>query len=186
MWYILFSFVGDNENPDQDPYVNLPAAAATYAIGGMATHWTACTPEEHRDIEHSKLIGDNEWTFLYNEAKMRIKTTQEMFDDTKPGSGVKNVITPANNFIKPHEQSFFIRNTIVLEHLKATYPNLTDEEAMPQYLPLAGERRKEAPEFITWSGTDTVLDDEIIKSLEKEESKLELKVMSRHHYSYVD
>ena len=169
-------FVSNNENPCQDPYLNLPDAAATYAVGGMATHWTACTPEEDPS-ERSKLISDKQWPILYDEAKALLKTSQEMFDDTKPGSYAKKV-TPGGKFI---------RNNLVLETLKSTYPNLTDPKAIPQYLPLAGERRPDTPEFITWSGSDTVLGDDIINELGKTTCKLELKVsscISQHTCAY--
>ncbi|XP_068745924.1 uncharacterized protein [Montipora capricornis] len=84
-------FVANNENPEQNPYDNLPAASATYAVGGMATHWTACTPREHPTIERSQLFTDQEWDEMYKEAETILKTNQNMFDDTKidqPGGGV--------------------------------------------------------------------------------------------------
>ena len=145
-------FISNNENPDQDPYYNLPDAAATYAVGGMATHWTACTPREHPTIERSTLIDDKEWDELYCDAESLLKTNQKMFDDPS-----------------------YIRNNLVLNTLKDTYPYLQGDAA-PQYLPLAGERREKAEEFITWTGADTVLGDELINSLGKEDSKFILKV----------
>lgn len=146
-------FISNNENPDQDPYYNLPDAAATYAVGGMATHWTACTPREHPTIERSTLIDDKEWDELYCDAESLLKTNQKMFDDPK-----------------------YIRNNLVLNTLKTTYPHLQGNGA-PQYLPLAGERREKAKEFITWTGADTILGDALINSLGKEDSKFILKEM---------
>lgn len=43
-------YVRGNMNPAQSPYTNLPAAACTYAIGGMATHWTAHCPRPHSTV----------------------------------------------------------------------------------------------------------------------------------------
>lgn len=176
---ILRRFVSNNENPEQSAYVNLPAAAATYGVGGMATHWTACTPEEHAKIERSKLISPEEWKTLYAEAKELFKTSQDMFDDTKSGSGVQAAIladSTAENHGPYHDQSHFIRNPLVRDTLRNAYPDLKGENVEPQYLPLAGERRKDAPEFITWSGADTVIGDDIIKDLGSKESKIEIKV----------
>ncbi|XP_068712207.1 uncharacterized protein [Montipora foliosa] len=160
-------FVANNENPEQNPYDNLPAASATYAVGGMATHWTACTPRENPTIERSPLFTDQEWDEMYKEAETILKTNQNMFDDTKidqPGGGAPCGVT------------HFIRNTLVRDNLRSTYPLLKKKEAIPQYLPLAGVRRKDAPEFITWSGADTVLGEDMLKAL-KEGNRFELKEM---------
>ncbi len=142
----------------------------------MATHWTACTPEEHPEIERSTLISGEEWKRLYGEAKELLKTSQEMFDDTKPGSGVKAAVG-AQNPGPFHKQTQFIRNRLVRDTLQKAYPNLTGEDVKPQFLPLAGERRKDVPEFITWSGTDTVLGDDVVNNLGTDQAKLEIKVL---------
>ena len=145
----------------------------------MATHWTACTPEEHTGIERSTLISDDEWQTLYKEAKELFKTSQDMFDDTKAGSGVQAAVladSTVENHGPYHNQSKFIRNPLVRDALRKAYPDLKGKNVEPQYLPLAGERRKDKPEFITWSGADTVLGEDIVKGLESEESKLEIKV----------
>ena len=173
-------FVSNNENPEQDAYVNLPAAAATYGVGGMATHWTACTPEEHPKIERSTLLDEKEWEKYYDIARKLLKTSQDMFDDTKPGSGVKEAVLNVNS-IDPgpfHKLGHFIRNPLVRDQLRKAYPGLTSPEAIPQYLPLAGERRTDVPEFITWSGADTVLGDGIINNLGSGENMLEIKVIT--------
>lgn len=140
----------------------------------MSTHWTACTPEEHPKIERSTLFTDDEWKEYYKKAKDLLKTNQEMFDDTKPGSGVKVPIKKSGDGVY-HRLHHFIRNPLVLDALKEAYPHLKGEAA-PQYLPLAGVRRTDVPEFITWSGTDTILGDTIIDSLGSTDSKLEIKV----------
>lgn len=148
-------FVANNENPEQSPYDNLPENSVTYAVGGMATHWTACTPREHPTIERSPLYTNDEWDRLYGDAETILKTNQNMFDD-----------------------STFIRNNVVRDILRKTYPDLEKKEAIPQYLPLAGVRRKDAPEFIKWSGSDTVLGEDMLKAL-KEGDRFKLKEMSQ-------
>ena len=148
-------FVGNNQNPNQDPFVNLPKAAATYAVGGMSTHWTACTPREYL-TERSKLIQPDTWNLLYKEAEKLLHTNQNMFDDTKidaPGGGAPGGIR------------HFIRNHLVRDTLRKVYPDLKEDHVKPQYLPLAGVRRADKPEFITWSGADTVLGKEMLKKL---------------------
>lgn len=148
--------MSNNQNPKQNPDYNLPAAAAVYAVGGMATHWTAATPREHPTIERSDLLTDKEWDSLYSEAEAILKTNRTMFDHS-------------------------IRNTVVKETLQKTYSHLISPETQPQNLPLAGERREHAPELINWSGGDTVLGEELIDMLKKEDpnKKFTLKVIHK-------
>lgn len=158
--------ITNNANPEQDPYYNLPEASATYAVGGMATHWTACTPREHPS-ERSTLISDEEWDDLYTKAEKLLNTNQNMFDDTKIdefGGGAPDGVT------------HFIRNNLVRDALRSAYPNLQGDKVIPQYLPLAGVRRSDAPEFITWSGADTVLGEVMLEALETE-NRFQLKEM---------
>ena len=145
-----FSFVANNQNPDQDPYYNLPDAAATYAVGGMATHWTACTPREHPGIERSDLLTPDEWDSLYTQAEKYLNTNQTMFEDS-------------------------IRNKVVKQTLRDTYKHLNKKDNQPQNLPLAGKRISH--NLINWSGGDTVLGDDLIMMLETKDSKFTLEVI---------
>lgn len=129
----------------------MPGAAVTYAVGGMATHWTGSTPRQHPTIERSNLLTNEEWDMLYTEAERILKTNQEMFEHS-------------------------IRNTVVKETLRDTYRELKSEKDRPQNLPLAGERNKAVPELVTWSGGDTILGDELINMLGTKNSKFILKV----------
>ena len=113
-------FVKDGQNPDQSPYDNLPDAAATYAVGGMATHWTAAVPREHPTIERSILIEDSEWERLYDESEKLLKKSNTLFEHS-------------------------IRNTLVKKVLRETYVEELAESGtpvkyFPQNLPLAGVR----------------------------------------------
>ena len=157
MFVHYYRFIRNSGNPDQDPFKNLPKAAATYAVGGMITHWTSCTPRQHPKIERSNLLTNEEWDKLYTEGETMLKTNQKMFEHS-------------------------IRNTVVKEALREAYPDLTDEKDMPQSLPLAGERNKAAPEFINWSGGDTILGDDLINMLGTPKSKFALKVKPLHIY----
>lgn len=127
----LTGTIQNNQNPDQNPFHNLPGAAAAYGIGGMATHWTCATPRQHPTIERSPLIDSKEWDRLYPEAERLVNTHADQFDDS-------------------------IRNTVVREALQKEYAELKPPY-QPQQLPLAVERRKDNPEFVRWSGADTVL-----------------------------
>ena len=152
----------DGQNPDQSPYDNLDDAAATYAVGGMATHWTGATPREHPTVERSSLITDEEWRELYLESEKLLKTNQSLFEDS-------------------------IRNTIVREKLHETFDKELSEsqvskEYYPQNLPLAGERKN--VEFVTWTGGDTILGENLIKAIKSgDTSKITLKVGLSHKCS---
>ena len=148
---ITCSFVQDGQNPDQSPYTNLPAASATYAVGGMATHWTAAIPRQHPTIERSTLLSDDEWSKYYEESEKLLKLSHTLFEDS-------------------------IRNTTVKHVLHETYPELEKAEYRPQNLPLAGERR-EAKEFVTWTGANTILGENLVNLIKKGDSTVQLKVL---------
>lgn len=124
-------FVHNNQNPDQDPFTNMPGAAVTYAVGGMATHWTCATPRHHPTVERSDVYSDQEWDRLYGQAEVLLNTHRHEFDNS-------------------------IRHTLVRERLQAEYSELQKPYEV-QNLPLAVERRKDNPELVHWSGSDTVL-----------------------------
>ena len=148
---LSYRYVQGCQNPDQKPYYNLPAAAATYAVGGMATHWTAATPRENPDVERSPLLTPEEWDKYYTESEKLLKTNTHMFDDS-------------------------IRNYLVKKVLLETYPNLP-KPYEPQNLPLAGECNKKTKDFITWTGGDTILGNDLVKQIQCDDgSNIKLKV----------
>jgi pyranose oxidase len=124
-------FSHNNQNPDQDPSKNLIGAAATYIVGGMATHWTCATPRHHPTIERSDIYPNQEWGRLYGQAEALLNTHAHEFDGS-------------------------IRHTVVRDTLQAEFSELPAEYGA-QNLPLAVERRKDNPELVHWSGSDTVL-----------------------------
>jgi pyranose oxidase len=126
-------FSRNTQNPDQDPYKNLDGAAATYAVGGMMTHWTCATPRHHPTVERSPYIPHDEWERLYAEGEDILNTHR-------------------------HEYDHSMRHNIVKDTLSAEFHDLPAPYQV-QNLPLAVERRKDNPEFVTWTGTDTVLGD---------------------------
>ena len=123
-------FVLNNQNPDQDPVVNLPGAAVTYGVGGMATHWTCATPRHHPTLERSDIYDDAEWDRLYTAGEGLLNTHQHEFDDS-------------------------MRHNIVRDALAGEFTELPEPYHV-QNLPLAVERRKDNPQLVHWSGTDTV------------------------------
>jgi len=121
----------NNQNPEQDAAKNLPGAGVTYAVGGMATHWTCATPRHHPTIERSDIYSNQEWERLYDSGEKLLNTHKHEFDDS-------------------------IRHLVVREALHAEYAELPEPYGV-QNLPLAVERRKDNPQFVHWTGTDTVL-----------------------------
>ena len=99
------------------------------------------------------MLTDEEWDKLYTEGETILKTNQQMFESS-------------------------IRNTVVKEALRKAYPELVTDQDMPQNLPLAGERNKDTPELVTWTGGDTVLGDELINMLGTKNSKFVLKYVA--------
>ena len=115
----------------------------------MGTHWTNSTPRENPVVERSPLLTDQEWEHYYGESEKLLKTTQGMYKG--------------------------IRNTVVRETLIKAFPNLKAPYS-PQQLPLAGERRKDAPEFVTWTGSNTVLGKKLVEQIMLKKKPMELKV----------
>lgn len=145
----------DGQNPDQSPYDNLPDAAATYAVGGMATHWTAAVPRQHPEVERSSLIANEEWNTLYKESEKLLKKDDELFEKS-------------------------IRNTMVKDVLNKTYDEEliksgTKKKYFPQNLPLAGVRKHQ--EFVIWTGGNTILGEDLVKDIKSgDSSNIQLKV----------
>lgn len=123
--------IHNGQNPTQDTYFNLPAAAATRVVGGMGSHWTNCTPRQHKDLERSDLFNDQEWDKLYAEAEERIKTNSTLFDDS-------------------------IRQQLVLETLRAGEYGHGDRKFIP--MPLAAEKLPDQT-YTEWSCSATVFGD---------------------------
>lgn len=124
-------FVLNNQNPEQDPNVNLPGAAVTYAVGGMTTHWTCATPRHHPTVERSDIYSDSEWDRIYGESERLLNMHKHEFDGS-------------------------IRHQVVRSALQEEYTDLPDPYGV-QNLPLGVERRKDNPKLVHWTGTDTVL-----------------------------
>ena len=143
-----YSYVQKGQNPKQKPYENLPNAAATYAVGGMATHWTACTPRENGEgerPERSNLFGDEEWKSMYSEAEFLLNTHSDVFDDS-------------------------LRQQAILKALQPDFP-----EVRP--LPLGVERVKNDCTFLVkWTGADNVLGENNIQLLNVPDSRFSIKV----------
>jgi pyranose oxidase len=124
-------FVHNNQNPEQDPARNLPAAAVTYGVGGMATHWTCATPRQHPSVERTDVLTSEEWDRLYDEGEQLLNTHTDAFEHA-------------------------IRHQVVRDTLAKEYTDLPYGYGV-QNLPLAVERRTDNPNFVHWSGADTVL-----------------------------
>ncbi|XP_072051278.1 uncharacterized protein [Amphiura filiformis] len=135
-------YIQNNQNPDQDPQVNLDGAAVTYAVGGMGTLWYCSTPRHHPTVERSDIISGEEWLSLYDEAEKLLLTNRDSFQNS-------------------------VRNTIVKEKLQAEFNELQGD-ARPQNIPFAGYRLKDNPDFVHWTGSDDIfgplLDDSECKS----------------------
>ncbi|KAG7406640.1 Pyranose 2-oxidase [Fusarium oxysporum f. sp. rapae] len=121
------AYVLNGQNPVQKSYGNLPAAAATRVVGGMGSHWTCCTPRQHKGIERSDLFSDGEWNTLYGRAEKLFTKTDDAFDDSVRQKLVKRVLTEA-------------------------YP---DREM--KSMPLACKRKHGNKEYVEWSCTATIL-----------------------------
>jgi pyranose oxidase len=124
-----------NQNPEQGKHLNLPAAAATYAVGGMATHWTCAVPRFHPEVERryggrGYPIDDKKMDELYDTAEPLLARNTRVFASSARHLLVKRVLQRAG-----------------------------EEFADVTELPLAVSERADSPQTsaVTWSAADTVL-----------------------------
>ncbi|CAG8749313.1 3976_t:CDS:2, partial [Ambispora leptoticha] len=117
-----------NQNPEQEIKKNLSAAAATYCVGGMGTHWTCSVPRLRGKERFSHLIPDKEMDQLYEEAEKFVHQTPDPYNGTMLQSTVQEAL---------------------IEHYK-----LSSLPADPKALPLAV--RYEEP-YNFWTGPYDIL-----------------------------
>ena len=102
----------------------------------------------------------HEWDGLYERGEKLLNTHRDVFEYSPSLPGPAKA--PA------------IRNTIVRDVLRTTFPELK-APFDPQNLPLAAQRNADNDEFVTWSGSDTVLGDLAVPG-----SSDRFKVLSEH------
>lgn len=133
--YTIFDYpshlesIHNNQNPEQSPYDNLPAAVAVREAGGMGAYWTCSTQEQHPEIERSDIFSDEEWKDLYAEAKALFRTTDTAFDHSIRQELVKDTLRKAS---KGRE---FVG------------------------MSLACQRSTHNPNYVKWTATATILGD---------------------------
>lgn len=129
-------FILNGQNPEQRPEYNLAASAATRTVGGMAAHWTCCTPRQYDGgskggySERSDIFTPSEWGELYKEAEDLFDTNDKTFKDS-------------------------VRHRLVKQILQKTF---TDRVIQP--MPLACKPGK-SKKHIDWSCTASILGDEL-------------------------
>ena len=145
-----FRYVQKGYNPKQQAHDNLYNASATYAVGGMATHWTASIPRQDAEgerPERSNLLDKKEWDKLYTEAELLLNRHNNVFDNS-------------------------IRQQAIL---RALLPQYTD--IVP--LPLGVERvTNESMFLVRWTGADNVLGEKNLNLLNVPDSRFRIKVKS--------
>ncbi|KAG0000436.1 Pyranose 2-oxidase [Entomortierella chlamydospora] len=146
------NYVINNINPDQDESVNMPAAATTYAIGGMGTHWTCCVPRMAEGVERppdDMGIPCQEWDELYEKAESMFLKSDTIFDSS-------------------------LRQKVLLETLE-------NHRSGCVKMPIAGQLNKHDKEQIVWSGADTVLGKLVdMESARRINEKFDLEILDQH------
>ena len=80
------------ENRKQDSKLNMQLASATYAVGGMGTHWTCCTPDP-APWERTPLVPD--WDILVPIARNLLRVHTDAFSPSFTNDVVKGVLNNA-------------------------------------------------------------------------------------------
>jgi pyranose oxidase len=115
------------QNPDQSGRANMSAAAITYAVGGMATHW-GCTTPTPSAVERTPLISDADW---------------------------EAILPIANRLLNVHTDAFTpcFLNTVLQQELNAAGYEVDN---LPQAVEKRGVKT-ELAHLVTWTGVDTIL-----------------------------
>lgn len=116
-------------NPEQEDWENMPTAASSFNVGGMAAHWTCCTPRPE-PVERISFIDRGEWDGLITRGEQLLKTNQVSFTQSLRGQVIKDSLS---------------------DLLDARLPSAR----RVQMLPLACERRSKT--WVQWTGVDTIL-----------------------------
>jgi len=106
--------------------VYLKGYAMTRTVGGMATHWTCACPLPDEEEIKENPIEKSELTGLLKQASKLLNVHDDQFDSSIRQEAIKKVLI--------HE---FPKRTV-------------------QNLRLAVERRLDNPDYVTWSGVDTI------------------------------
>lgn len=117
----------NGSNPEQKDWNNMPAAKASYQVGGMGGHWTCCTPRPYKD-ELPKEYDPKEFQSLLEQGEKLFNTNQTSFADS-------------------------LRGQIMVDALNKEFTELRDPRKV-QMLPLAC--KKDENGWITWNGPDDI------------------------------
>jgi pyranose oxidase len=80
-------------NPEQEDWDNIPAAASSFNVGGMAAHWTCCTPRPE-PTERIPFIDGGEWDSLITRGEKLLKTNQVSFTERGRQTSSTSASTP--------------------------------------------------------------------------------------------
>ncbi|TLQ48272.1 pyranose oxidase [Streptomyces marianii] len=124
-----------NQNPEQKKHDNLAATASTYAVGGMATHWTCAVPRFHESVE------------LRHNGKpypLPVNRLEELYGEAEALLGMKTSVFTNS-----------ARHILVREVLKSGGQDVGNVEE----LPLAVSDRDDGAQSaaVHWNASDTVL-----------------------------
>ncbi|THV03944.1 pyranose 2-oxidase [Dendrothele bispora CBS 962.96] len=131
------TLIFQGSNPNQIREKNLKASAVTRTVGGMSTHWTCACPTPHDQEIVNNPIPKDERDKLYEQARKLLNVHNDQYDKDSEGDDIS------------------IRHNVVKKTLLENLPG----NRKIQSLPLAVERRKDNPTYVTWSGANTILGD---------------------------
>ena len=147
------TLIFQGSNPNQDPRVNLKDCAVTRTVGGMATHWTCACRMLFSQVRET---GENTHGCL-----LALPNKEETEKNPISQEELSTLLTRASRLLNVHDNQYdvSIRHTVVKKWLTQSLP----KDRNVQSLRLAVERRHDNPDYVTWTGTDTVLGADLLK-----------------------